>query len=233
MDISMNAHGVEVEKRLGHPTMSRFHAMFSVGGMIGATIGGVLAAHEVPLRMHLGLACALLLVFSLSTSRYLFEADDRLAKRTQRLTLRRLPSVLVALAIIGFCLFLSEGAMADWGAVYMKQILSAGPGLAAAGYAVFSVGMAVFRLLGDSITKRLGPVTTVRAGALLAAAGLSMALIAPSPYWALPVFAVTGAGFSVVGPIGLGAGSRRPSSYPLGHAPCTRSKRHLWRRIAK
>jgi MFS family permease len=105
-------------------------------------------------------------------------------------------------------MFLSEGAMADWTAVYLKQVLSAGPGVAAAGYAVFSAGMAVFRLLGDAITTRLGSVRTVRAGALVAAAGLSIALAAHSPAWALPGFALTGAGFSVIVPLVFGAGGR-------------------------
>ena len=85
--------------------------------------------------------------------------------------------------------------MADWTAVYLKQVLIAGPGVAAAGYAVFSPGWR-FRLLGDAITTRLGPVRTVRAGALVAAAGLSLALAAQSSGWALPGFALTGVGFS-------------------------------------
>ena len=114
--------------------------------------------------------------------------------------------MLLTLTVIGFCMFLSEGAMADWTAVYLKQVLIAGPGVAAAGYAVFSAGMAVFRLLGDAITARLGPVRTVRAGALVAAAGLALALAAQSPGWALPGFALTGAGFSVIVPLVFGAG---------------------------
>jgi MFS family permease len=112
-------------------------------------------------------------------------------------------------------MFLSEGAMADWTAVYLKQTLAAGAGLAAAGYAVFCAGMAVVRLLGDAVTRHLGPVLTVRTGALVAAFGLAGALLAPSATSALPGFALTGAGFSVIVPLVFGAGGRL-RSFPTG-----------------
>ena len=79
-----------------------------------------------------------------------------------RLPLSKMPKVLFALSAIGFCILLSEGAMADWTGVYLRQVLAAGPGTAAAGYAVFSAAMAIFRLLGDTITLWLGNVRTVQ-----------------------------------------------------------------------
>lgn len=210
-DVSINSQGVAVESALAAPTMSRFHGMFSVGGMVGASIGGLLAAHGVLPRMHLAIASVLLLLLSLATAPQLLDSGEKVAKPSHRLNLRRIPTVFFSLTVIGFCMFLSEGAIADWSTVYLKQVLSAGPGLAAAAYAAFSVGMAMFRLLGDSFTARLGPATTVRSGALLAAVALSLALLAPSPYWALPAFAFTGAGFAVIVPIVFGAGGRVPS----------------------
>ncbi|HEX4230559.1 MAG TPA: MFS transporter [Bryobacteraceae bacterium] len=208
-DVSINSQAVAVEAALGKPTMSRFHAMFSIGGMIGAILGGLVAANGVAPRLHLGIGSALFLIVSSLTAPYLLDAhDDHAPKRESNLSVRRIPGVLITLTIIGFCMFLSEGAMADWTAVYLRQVLSTGAGLAAAGYAVFSAGMAMFRLLGDTVTKRLGPVLTVRTGALVAAFGLSLALIAPSPSYALPGLALTGAGFSVIVPLVFGAGGR-------------------------
>jgi MFS family permease len=214
-DVSINSQAVAVETAIGTPTMSRFHAMFSIGGMIGAILGGFAAAHEIVPHIHLGVASALCLIVSACTAPLLLDAPDRASKRATRLSLRRIPVALLTLSAIGFCMFLSEGAMADWTAVYLKQVLAAGSGLAAAGYAVFSAGMAVFRLIGDAVTKRLGPVLTVRTGALLAAFGLTVALAAASPMWALPGFALTGAGFSVIVPLVFGAGGR-VDSFPSG-----------------
>ncbi|MGH9584517.1 MAG: MFS transporter [Bryobacteraceae bacterium] len=210
-DVSMNSQAVAVEAALGTPTMSRFHAMFSIGGMIGAGLGALAAAYEVAPRVHFGIACALLLIVSASTAPRLLDARDHVSKRARGLRIARIPAALVALVLIGFCMFLSEGAMADWTGVYLKEVLDAGSGLAAAGYAVFSAGMAIFRLLGDAVTKRLGPALTVRSGALLAAFGLTLALAARSPGWALPGFALTGAGFSVIVPLVFGAGGRLKS----------------------
>jgi MFS family permease len=207
-DVSINSQAVSMEAALGESTMSRFHAMFSVGGMIGASLGGLVAAREVPPSLHMAIASAFFLLIAAFTAPLLLDANDNIGPQSRGLTLTRVPPVLLTLTVIGFCMFLSEGAMADWTAVYLKQVLIAGPGVAAAGYAVFSAGMAIFRLLGDAITTRLGPVRTVRAGALVAAAGLGLALAAHSPGWALPGFALTGAGFSVIVPLVFGAGGR-------------------------
>jgi MFS family permease len=208
MDVSMNAQGVEVEKALGAPTMSRFHGMFSMGGMIGASVGGLAAAHGIGVAAHFsGSACANFVAVVLC-SRLLLATREQVIATEHRLPLSKIPKVLFALSAIGFCILLSEGAMADWTAVYLKQVLRAGAGTAAAGYAVFSAAMAVFRFLGDITTARLGPSRTVRAGSLVAAAGLVWALCMRLPEWALPGFAATGAGFSVIIPLVFGSGGR-------------------------
>ena len=208
-DVSMNSQAVAVEETLGSPSMSRFHAMFSIGAMAGATLGGFAAAQDIIPRAHLAITAAALLIVAAVTSPMLLETHAAAPKRqSEKLRLNKIPPTVITLVIIGFCMFLSEGAMADWTAIYLKQNLFAGPGLAAAGYAVFSGGMAAFRLAGDAVTKRLGPVLTARTGALLAAFGLTLALLSPSTSWALPGLALSGAGFSVIVPLVFAAGGR-------------------------
>jgi MFS family permease len=104
--------------------------------------------------------------------------------------------------------------MADWTAVYLRQSLQAGPGTAAAGYAVFSGTMALFRFVGDFITARLGTLRTVRTASLVAATGLILALSVMVPGWSLPGFALAGAGFSVIIPLVFGGGGRVPGIDP-------------------
>ncbi len=214
MDVSMNAHGVEVEKGLGAPTMSRFHGMFSLGGMVGAGIGGLVARRGIPPLPHFGVGAGISLLAVLLASGLLLDTQERGAPGKHRIPLNKIPRVLFALSAIGFCILLSEGAMADWTALYLRQILNADPGTAAAGYAVFSAAMAVFRFLGDLITARLGPMRTVRFGSLIAAAGLVCALCVHAPDWALPGFAAAGAGFSVIIPLVFGSGGRVQSINP-------------------
>ncbi len=208
MDVSMNAQGVEVEKAMGSPTMSRFHGMFSLGGMLGAAAGGAVASRGVGALPHFavsGVANAFAIV---AVAGLLLETHAAAAGTEHRLPLRKMPPVLLVLSAIAFCILLAEGAIADWTAVYLRQVLDAGPGMAASGYAVFSAAMAVFRFLGDAVTARLGPVRTLRIGGFVAAAGLLTAMCAVSAGWSLPGFALAGAGFSVIIPLVFGSGGR-------------------------
>jgi MFS family permease len=209
MDVSMNAQGVEVEKAMGTPIMSRLHSMFSFGGMVGAGLGGLAADQRLPVLTHFALALPVLLaITSVRVPRML---EVRHAPEFHGGNVRahgRYPAALIVLSVISFCMLLSEGAMADWTGVYLLQVMHQSPGFAAAGYAVFSAAMAVCRFFGDSITHRLGNAWTVRTCSCVGAAGLTWALLAPSGEWALPGFAATGAGFSVIVPVVFGAGGR-------------------------
>jgi MFS family permease len=214
MDVSMNAQGVEVEKRLEKPTMSRFHGMFSLGGMVGAGIGGIVAAHYIRPVIHFGVSALVYLVAIICVAPLLLRTDAGVQRERHRVSLKKIPRALLALSAIGFCILLSEGAMADWTAVYLGQVLNAGAGTAAAGYSVFSAAMATFRFLGDLITSRLGPARTIRTGGVVAACGMMWALSAQSSAWAMPGFAAAGAGFSVIIPLVFGGGGRVESVSP-------------------
>lgn len=208
MDVSMNAQGVEIEHALGKPTMSRFHGMFSLGGMVGAGVGGFIAAHGIAPLPHFAVSAVLNAAGTLGVMPFLLQTHSDPQSGEHRLPFNRIPPVLFALSAIGFCILLSEGAMADWTAVYLRQNLRAGEGTAAAGYAVFSASMATFRFVGDWITARLGPLATVRTASLVAAFGLTFALAVPKAGWSMPGFAIAGAGFSVIIPLVFGGGGR-------------------------
>jgi hypothetical protein len=152
--------------------MSRFHGMFSLGGMVGAGIGGIFAARYIPPVIHFGVSALVYVLAIIVVAPLLLPTHDGVQANRDRVSLRRIPRALLALSAIGFCILLSEGAMADWTAVYLRQVLNAGSGIAAAGYSVFSAAMATFRFLGDLITSRLGPARTVRTGGLVAACGM-------------------------------------------------------------
>jgi MFS family permease len=206
-DVAINAHAVGVEKQLGEPTMSRFHAMFSLGGIVGASAGGWIAARGVIPKVHFTLAAILILAF-IAFARRLMTETGAAPEQRAHFAFRRPPAALLALSVIGFCIFLSEGAIADWTAVYLRQVLNAGEGTAAAGYAAFSAAMTVFRFTGDAITTKLGRAWTIRGGAILAGCGLALVVTAGSPAIALAGFAAAGAGFSSIIPVVFAAGGR-------------------------
>lgn len=214
MDVGMNAQGVEVEKALGRPTMSRFHALFSLGGMLGAGAGGLVANGHIRPKTHFVAASIILLMATLAISPLFLHTAPMPRGTAHRLPIRQTPPILLALSAIAFFILLTEGAMADWTALYLRQVLSASQGLAAAGYAVFSAAMALFRLMGDMITLRLGPMKTVRAGSMTAGLGLVWAISMPTPALALPGFFFAGAGLSVIIPLVFGSGGRVGSVSP-------------------
>jgi predicted MFS family arabinose efflux permease len=209
MDIAMNAQGVELEHRVERPILSTFHALFSFGGMIGAAVGGVIAARGVVPATHFAATAALLLVAAIAALPALIDPPP--APPGAPAGRLRLSPALVGLGVLAACIMIAEGAMADWTPVYLSSVLGAGPGTAAAGYAVFSAAMTVGRFSGDWLTVRVGRARLVRAGSLLAVVGLATALLVGTVPVALLGFVAVGAGFSVVVPLVFAAAGRLDS----------------------
>jgi hypothetical protein len=205
MDVAMNTQAVDVERAYRRPVMVTFHALFSLGGMIGSAMGGVAAARALAPLPHLaGIGLLLAVATVLATRRLL--PDDPEALAAPRMSMPSLRP-LVAFGVIAFCILFGEGAMADWAAVYLTTYT--GQGAAAAGYAVFSLTMASGRLAGDWLRVRLGSVNLVRLGSALAAAGLAGGLAIGGVAATLVGFACAGAGFSTIFPITLSAAGHR------------------------
>ncbi len=160
MGVAMNSQAVEVENAMQRPTMSRFHGMFSLGAMVGAAVGGAVAARGYGTVGHFAVSGLVNGLAVLAISGLLLETHEGQKNAEHRLPFNNMPRVLLALSAIAFCMFLSEGAMADWIALYLRQVLKAGQGTAALGYSVFSAAMATMRFLGDLVTARLGPYTS-------------------------------------------------------------------------
>lgn len=206
VNVAMNTQAVTVEKGYGRTILNSFHACYSLGGLAGSLIGGLVSAHGIaPLTHFLGIAllniCVILLVAS-------FLLSPQVDAQKTGIVFVRPTRVLLILGLVAFCVVLGEGAMADWSAVYLSTALHSGTGLAAAGYAAFSVVMAGGRILGDRPTALIGPGNMIRMGGLVAAAGLTLALLAPWVPLALVGFGLVGAGFSVIFPLTLSATGR-------------------------
>jgi predicted MFS family arabinose efflux permease len=208
MGVSMNSQAVEVENAFQRPTMSRFHGMFSLGGMVGSAVGGAVAARGFGPVGHFAVSGCVNALAVIAARNLLLDTHDAHKNADHRLPFRKMPRVLLALSAIAFCMFLSEGAMADWIALYLRQVLKAGQGTAALGYSVFSAAMATMRFLGDMVTARLGPMRAVRNGSLLAATGVAWALSVRDPGWAMPGFGLAGCGFSIIVPLVFGSAGR-------------------------
>lgn len=190
MDVSMNAHGAAIERTAGRPVMSSLHAGWSFGGFAGAGTAGLATGAGVDPRAQATIAAALMLVALLACLPALGPGSATVADGRFRLPSR----AVVLLAGMCFLIMVTEGAMADWGAVYLRGDLDAGAGLAATAFAAFAAGMTIGRLTGDALNRRLGATRLLRVGSALAALSLGTLLLVAQPAVALAGLVLVGVG---------------------------------------
>ncbi|GIH97896.1 MFS transporter [Planobispora siamensis] len=208
LDVAMNANAVEVEQAMNRPIMSSFHAVFSIGGFLGAVTGGLLATAALTPAVTFLLVAVAIAAMALWASRWAFTRRAEAVHAEGGTTSAGGAGGVLLLGVLAFCCMIGEGAAADWSSVYLEN-LSGSEGLAAAAYAAFSIMMTAGRLAGDRLTARFGPVALVRACGLLAAGGLGTALLIDRPIAGVIGFACFGAGLSCIVPQVFSAAGRR------------------------
>jgi len=212
VDVAMNAHAVEVERRDGRVLMSGFHGLFSLGGLAGAAGMSVLLALGLPLPLAALAVSALLAALVLYLRGGLLPNVDGAA--AGHAPFRMPHGAVLLLGLLCFVSFVAEGSMLDWSAVFLRDFRGFAPSTAGIGYACFSVAMALGRLTGDRLIQRIGPVWAVRVGAGLAATGFALAASVPWPGASLSGFVLVGLGASNIVPVMFSAAGRLPGSSP-------------------
>nr|MDQ2666839.1 MFS transporter [Gemmatimonadota bacterium] len=212
VDVAMNAQAAAVQQSYGRPIMSRIHALYSFGGLVGAVIGGRIASRHVDPGPHLLGAGLLIASIAGAVAFSMLPASDDAVSDSPRLALPT--RALATLSLLAFFVLFGEGAMMNWSAVYLRDVSGAGPGLAAAGFASFSLAMAFGRAVGDALNARFGAERVVRGGGALAAVGMLAAVLVTAPWAVVVGFGAVGAGLSSVFPIVLSAAARRPGQVP-------------------
>jgi len=224
VDVAMNAHGVQVQNLYGRPIMSSLHGLFSVGGLFGSLgLGFLMKIGLNPLHAAIVIA-VLLLALLLSQYRDLFDHTtekqaiqkfaDKASQASSAKTFQWLNSSVLLIGFMCFAVFLSEGAMLDWSAVYLRDLKHITPAFAGAGYAAFSVAMATMRLTGDKIVEKLNSKIIVIAGALIAVIGLLIVIFSVWIPLVLLGFVLLGVGASNIVPIFFSEGGRIPGISP-------------------
>jgi fucose permease len=211
-DVSMNSHGVKVEKDIRRPIMSSLHAGWAFGGMAGAGFAAAGTALGLDARVTVALASALLLATLVATARRIGHGSAAEGDDAPGFTL---PSRgVVLLAILCLLVMVTEGAMADWGGLYLRQDLGASAALGALAYSFFTAGMTAGRIVGDWINHRIGAVALLRWGALLTGVPLGAMLLIGQPAAALIGLFLVGLGVSNGVPLMFSAAGRQPDTPP-------------------
>ncbi|MER6961411.1 MFS transporter [Streptomyces sp. NPDC000618] len=224
INVAFNSAAVDLVAALRRPIMPTFHAAFSLGGMVGAGLGGLVAGSLSPTRHLLGLGIVGLLVTALTGPTLLRHEPARPPERgvdtrpededpspakadphrpTARTHTSRTRRLVVVFGLIALCTAYGEGALADWGALHLEQDLGASAGVAAAGYSCFALAMTVGRLTGTTLLERLGRTRTVVTGGAVAAAGMLLGSLAPTLWAALVGYSVAGLGLANLFPVAV------------------------------
>ena len=214
LDCAMNIQSVIVEKNSGQALQSGFHGLYSVGGILGAGAMTTL----LTLGLH-PLIAALCIVATVLGALYK-AAPALLTYGTERggpmFAVPR--GIVLFLGALCFIVFLTEGAILDWSAVFLVSNRGLEPSIAGLGYASFAAAMTVGRLTGDAIVSKLGGVRVVALGGLCAAAGMIVSLGIDGWAASLIGYALVGAGCSNIVPVlftAVGRQQRMPQAVAI------------------
>jgi predicted MFS family arabinose efflux permease len=221
INVAFNSAAVDLVAALRRPVMSSFHAAFSLGGMIGAGLGGLVAGSLSATRHLLGITVIGLLVTAVA-GRTLLRHAPPAPPEGPPATADGAPAglngprdsaggdgrsgtrgLVVTFGLIALCTAYGEGALADWGVLHLEEDLNASPGVAAIGYSCFALAMTVGRLTGTTLLERLGRTRVLVAGGATATAGMLLGSLAPSVWATLLGFAITGLGLANIFPVAI------------------------------
>lgn len=197
VDSTVNLQAVIVERASGKTMMSGFHGLFSLGGIVGAAgVSALLGLGVSPLGATL-VVIVILVVALLKAAPHLLPYGSESSGPAFAVP----HGIVLFIGVMCFIVFLTEGAVLDWSAVFLASERGIDTAYAGLGYAAFALTMTAGRLTGDGIVRRLGATKVIVFGGLTAAVGLSLATFAPSWEAALVGYALVGAGCSNIVPV--------------------------------
>ncbi|MFD4992327.1 MFS transporter [Cellulosimicrobium cellulans] len=227
-DVAQNAHGLRVQRRYGRSIINGFHALWSVGAVVGGGMAAAAIALDLPLGVHLAITGGLFAVVALVALRWCLpgldgeasdvaatdaaaaaspgappSADAVAAGAAARTSRARTAAVLAALVLVAVAGTLVEDAGSTWAAVYLSGSLGAPATIAAAGFVALVGAQFVGRLVGDRLVDRFGQRAVARTGGALVLLGTGLALAFPSVPGTIAGFAAAGFGVATLVPAAM------------------------------
>jgi MFS family permease len=201
-DVAMNAQGVTVEHAYGRPVLSGFHAAWSLGSLTGAVLGGIGAGIGIPIAAQQAVLGALVVVGVLLAGRAYLPDPPHHAEPLATERRRGMPDMrLLLLGIAGLFALMSEGAVADWSGVLLRDDLHVHAAQVGLAYAAFSTTMTAGRLVGDRVVLALGRTRSIAVLTVIGAFGLAAGLGINTFVAVVLGFALLGIGLSVMVPV--------------------------------
>ena len=223
-DVAQNSHGLRVQKLYRRSILNSFHAVWSIGAVLGGLMGAAAAGLGVPIGVHLGASAALFVVVSLVAYRLALrgpEPVEAVAAASPTAKLRSVRgariakyAVLAALVLIAASGAVVEDAGSTWAAIYLSGSLGAGASVAAFGFIALVGAQFVGRLVGDRLVDRFGQRAVARTGGIVAALGMGFALLVPTIPGTILGFAAAGLGVATLVPAAMHAADELPGLKP-------------------
>ena len=217
-DISMNSHGLRVQRLHGSSILNGFHGWWSVGAVCGGFLGSLAAQAQLPIWVQCLVAFVIFSGVALYAKTLLLKgpdtvvdpAPDASAAPISRGVARRWLPRLIALGLLGAFAGMIEDSGASWGAVYMDSMFEVSPFLVGMAFVALQSVQVVGRFTGDALTNRFGPRAAVTQGAIVAGVGMALAVAFPSPALTLVGFACAGWGIATAIPMVMHAADELP-----------------------
>ena len=213
MDVATNANAFELEQATGRAILSSTHGCWSVGGFLGGALGGVGIASLGGEGHALAVSALSLALVALSWS-WLASAPVTDHDAGPGPGLWRQGWTIYVIGLMALLAFVPESAVLDWSALYLSADHGAGVAQSGMAFALFSAAMAAMRFCGDAVRNRVGAVRLLRLSAVLSAAGLTLAALAPSALLVTVGFAITGIGLANIVPILFSSAGQQGGTNP-------------------
>jgi MFS family permease len=223
-DVAQNSHGLRVQKLYRRSILNSFHAVWSIGAVLGGLMGAAAAGLAVPRGLHLTVSFLLFTALTLVCYRFLLPGAEPSepaeapplappgggARRKSLMTV----SILAALIVIGIAGALVEDAGSTWAAVYLSTSLDATPTIAGLGFVALVGLQFVGRLFGDRLVDRFGQRAVAQAGGILTGIGMGLALVFPSIPLTILGFGLAGLGVATLVPAAMHSADELPGLKP-------------------
>jgi MFS family permease len=205
MDVVANIHAVQVEKLEGRPVMSGFHALFSIGGIVGSGLVSMLIIYG--LTPLVTVSIVMILVFGLLIRTFGGLLNNPEPDDSPFFVIPK--GIVIVLGALCFVAYIMEGSMLDWSGILLMNQSGITTNLAGIGYTIFALAMTIGRLSGDRLIKLFGRFNVFLVSSLIATAGLSVVVGGTHLYTMVVGFFLIGAGLSNIAPILFSAAGRQ------------------------
>lgn len=211
IDIAMNAHALEVERAYGRPIFSAFHAMWSIGGVLGSAIAALALSFDIKMFVTMTIWGALTIFTGLALKSLLLPDKKQEAKSATSIVKSKSKGkefvFVIFIGLVSASAAVIEGVGIDWSALYSVDKFQISVALAGISITAFAGAMAVVRMFADKVVARFGRIFVIRYGAIISALGIGVALSMPTVELSWFGWGLAGVGISAVVPQCMAYGS--------------------------